>query len=117
MRRREESETQLESTQRELTKEVKENTGLLDLIISLGKEQIECNEKLDENKQAILENDGSKEKKEMVKVKQQLRDVLQIQARKIETLKTEINLYKRKGGHIYTKVTTNRRNANLNQNE
>ena len=26
-----------------------------------------------------------------------------------------INMYKRKGGHIYTKVTTNRRVANLNQ--
>ena len=117
MRRREEAETELETTQRDLTISVKENTGLLDLIISLGQEQIECNEKLDETKQAILENDDADEKKKMIREKQELREVLQIQARKIETLKTEINLYKRKGGHIYTKVTTNRRNANLNQNE
>lgn len=117
MRRREESEEELSKTQRELTKSVKENTGLLDLIIDLGQQQIECNEKLDETKQAILENDDDDEKRKMIKEKQELREVLQIQARKVETLKTEINLYKRKGGHIYTKVTTNRRNANLNQNE
>lgn len=37
-----------------------------------------------------------------------------MQAKEIDILKTEINLYKRKGGHIYTKVTTNRRVAHLN---
>ena len=41
MRKREEAEAELEGTQRELTKSVKENTGLLELIIELGKEQID----------------------------------------------------------------------------
>lgn len=117
MRKREEAEAHLESTQRELTRSVKENTVLLELIIELGKEQIDYNEKLDQTKQAILEDENADQKKQILREKQELREVLQLQSRKIETLKTEINLYKRKGGHIYTKVTTNRRNANLNQNE
>ena len=41
---------------------------------------------------------------------------LESQAKEIDILKTEINLYKKKGGHIYTKVTTNRRVAHLNDN-
>jgi hypothetical protein len=36
-------------------------------------------------------------------------ELLNLQAREIETLKTEINLFRRKGGHIYTKITANRR--------
>jgi len=47
--------------------------------------------------------------------KLKIKKLLEIQAKEIETFKTEINMYKRKGGHIYTKVTTNRRVANLNQ--
>ena len=47
--------------------------------------------------------------------KNRIKALLQTQAKEIETFKTEINMYKRKGGHIYTKVTTNRRVANLNQ--
>ena len=47
--------------------------------------------------------------------KNRIKNLLQTQAKEIETFKTEINMYKRKGGHIYTKVTTNRRVANLNQ--
>lgn len=113
MRRREEKEADLENKQRELTRSVKENTGLLELIIALGKEQIEYNEKLDQTKQATLEDEDDDQKKQIIQKKEELREVLQLQSRKIETLKTEINLYKRKGGHIYTKVTTNRRNANL----
>lgn len=43
-----------------------------------------------------------------------LKQQLESQAKEIDILKTEINLYKKKGGHIYTKVTTNRRVAHLN---
>lgn len=45
-----------------------------------------------------------------------LKSQLELQAKEIDMLKTEINLYKRKGGHIYTKVTTSRRVAHLNDN-
>ena len=110
MRKREEAEAELEQTQRELTKSVKENTGLLELIIALGKEQIEYNEKLNQTGNAILEGENEEQKKQIIREKEELREFIQMQSRKIETLKTEINLYKRKGGHIYTKVTTNRRN-------
>ena len=41
-----------------------------------------------------------------------MKELLELQAREIETLKTEISLFRRKGGHIYTTVTANRR-ANI----
>jgi len=40
----------------------------------------------------------------------ELKELLSMQAREIDTLYTEINLFKRKGGHIYTTVTANKRN-------
>jgi predicted ribosome quality control (RQC) complex YloA/Tae2 family protein len=59
-------------------------------------------------------DEDDEDKKVMLEDKQRLKNLLELQAKEIESLKTEINLYKRKGGHIYTKVTTNRRVANLN---
>lgn len=50
----------------------------------------------------------------MKELKEHFKQKLEMQAKEIDILKTEINLYKRKGGHIYTKVTTNRRVAHLN---
>lgn len=75
------------------------------------------NRKLDSTNKAIFVDEDDEDKKRSIKEKENLKRFLELQAKEIETLKTEINLYKRKGGHIYTKVTTNRRVANLNQNE
>ena len=112
----EEADTELEQTQRQLTQAIKNNTGLLNLIIKLGKDQIDYNNMLDQTKQAIHQDENEKERRNIMLEKQKLKEALEMQAKEIETLKTEINLYKRKGGHIYTKVTTNRRVANLAQN-
>jgi hypothetical protein len=112
----EDSEADLEKTQRDLTNAIKNNTNLLNLIISLGQKQLDLNKTLDSRNKAIFVDEDDDEKRNLVQEKQKLKELLELQAKEIETLKTEINLYKRKGGHIYTKVTTNRRVANLAQN-
>ena len=44
--------------------------------------------------------------------REKMKELLNLQAREIETLKTEINLFRRKGGRIYTKITA-KRGANI----
>lgn len=87
---------------------------MLNLIRTLGELLLDLNRKLESTIKAIFVDDDDEEKKNLIEEKQKLKKLLELQAKEIETLKTEINLYKRKGGHIYTKVTTNRRVANLN---
>ena len=87
------------------------------MIKDLGKKRLSLDKNLDSTNKAIFVDEDDEQKKSMLEEKKKLRELLELQAKEIETLKTEINLYKRKGGHIYTKVTTNRRVANLNQND
>jgi predicted ribosome quality control (RQC) complex YloA/Tae2 family protein len=110
----EEADSEMERTQRDLTKAIKDNTALLDMIRKLGEEQLDLNRKLDSTNKAIFVDEDDELKRNMLEEKEKLKKLLELQAKEIETLKTEINLYKKKGGHIYTKVTTNRRVANLN---
>lgn len=49
-------------------------------------------------------------KDELDKERQNLKDLIKFLAKEIEDLKTEIGLFKRKGGHIYTMVTSNKKN-------
>lgn len=111
----ENAEGELEQTQRNLTSEMKNNTNLLNLIRSLGEEELDLDKKLNDSNKAIFVDEDDEKKRHIMEEKLKIKKLLEIQAKEIETFKTEINMYKRKGGHIYTKVTTNRRVANLNQ--
>lgn len=111
----EDADGEFEQTQRELTGEMKNNTNFLNLIRQLGEEEIELDKKLDNSIKAIFVDEDDEKKRTIMEEKLKIKKLLEIQAKEIETFKTEINMYKRKGGHIYTKVTTNRRVANLNQ--
>ena len=111
----EEAQAQFESTQRELTASMKNNTMLLTMIRELGESQLDLDKKLNDSNKAIFVDEDDDKKKHILQEKLKIKKLLEIQAKEIETFKTEINMYKRKGGHIYTKVTTNRRVANLNQ--
>ena len=62
----------------------------------------------------MFSNQDEKDKRKIQMQKDLFRAQLESQTKEIDILKTEINLYKKKGGHIYTKVTTNRRVAHLN---
>ena len=108
----EEADAELEETQRQLTQQIKNNTNLLNLIRQMGEEQLDLNKKLDNTNKAIFVDEDDEEKKKNLQDKEKIKKFLELQAKEIETLKQEINLYKKKGGHIYTKVTTNRRVAN-----
>jgi predicted ribosome quality control (RQC) complex YloA/Tae2 family protein len=94
---------------------MKNNTNLLNLIRQLGEEELDLNKKLNDSNKAIFVDEDDEKKRTIMEEKLKIKKLLEIQAKEIETFKTEINMYKRKGGHIYTKVTTNRRVANLNQ--
>jgi len=113
--KKEEAEADLAATQRDLTSAITMNTNLLDMIKKLGSKQLALNRQLDStNKQIFDDNEDEEQKRDLQKKKDQYRATLEGTAQEIDILKTEINLYKKKGGHIYTKVTTNRRVAHLN---
>lgn len=111
----EDAESDFNSTQRDLTGQMKNNTNLLNLIRQLGEEELDLDKKLNDSNKAIFTDEDDGKKRHIMEEKLKIKKLLEIQAKEIETFKTEINMYKRKGGHIYTKVTTNRRVANLNQ--
>lgn len=102
----------LDIEQRRLTEEVHRNTDLLNLIIQLGKKQTEQKQTLNQTKQDIKSDENADQRKMNLEEKERYKNVLKVQAKEIETLKAEINLFKRKGGHIYTKVTSKRTNPN-----
>ena len=114
--KKEEAESDLAATQRDLTGSITMNTNLLDMIKNLGAKQLALNRQLDSNNKNIFDNEDEEEKRNLQMKKDLFRAQLESQAKEIDILKTEINLYKKKGGHIYTKVTTNRRVAHLNDN-
>jgi hypothetical protein len=108
------AEGEFDATQRKLTMEMKNNTNFLNLIRDLGETELELDRKLNDSMKAIFVDEDDEKKRHIMEEKLKIKKLLEIQAKEIETFKTEINMYKRKGGHIYTKVTTNRRVANLN---
>lgn len=114
--KKEEAEADLAGTQRNLTGSITMNTNLLDMIKMLGAKQLSLNRQLDSNNKNIFDNEDEEEKRNIQMKKDLFRAQLESQAKEIDILKTEINLYKKKGGHIYTKVTTNRRVQHLNDN-
>ena len=92
------------------------NTNLLDLIKQQGSKQLQLNKQLDSTNKQIFDNEDEEAKRNIQMKRDNFRDQLASHTKEIDILKTEINLYKKKGGHIYTKVTTNRRVAHLNDN-
>lgn len=95
-----------------LTDSVWRNTELLDIIIKNGIEMSKQRKWLDETKQEIHSDENAEQRKLAHEEKEKIKNILKVHAKEIETLKAEINLYKRKGGHIYTKVTSRRTNMN-----
>ena len=114
--KKEEAEADLAGTQRDLTGAISLNTNLLNLIKDQGSKQIDLNKQLDSTNKQLFSNQDEDDKKKTQVQKEHFRAQLESQTKEIDILKTEINLYKKKGGHIYTKVTTNRRVAHYNDN-
>ena len=73
------------------------------------------NKKLDSTNKKIFVDDDVRNRESARKYQEETKQLLELQQREIDTLKAEILLFKRKGGHIYTTVTTNRRVATYAQ--
>lgn len=98
---------------REKFREVtKMNTSLLDKRSKLFESIMKKNRNLDMGLKEIFKDEEDSKQGNITQEQESLRNVLNLQKAKIQELKTEISLFRRKGGHIYTKITANRR-ANM----
>ena len=79
-------------------------------ITELGNKETELKKKLDSTNKQLFKNYDVSKKDELEKERQNLKDLIKFLSKEIEDLKTEIGLFKRKGGHIYTMVTSNKKN-------
>jgi len=108
LNRIEEAKAQLYATQLLLNQVMEKNTKLIERRTELFDEIVKSNKKLDLGNQEIFREEDESEQEILEKEKKKMKELLELQAREIETLKTEIGLFRHKGGHIYTKITTNR---------
>merc|ERR1712157_221483 len=107
-RRIAEWEKKIDKQKKELTKFTQDNTSLMDQIVSMGYSQMQLDAALNARIANVTVNDTEPliELREMER--ERLKDLLTLQSKEIATLQAEINLFRRKGGHIYTTVTANR---------
>eukprot|EP00928_Gymnodinium_smaydae_P086447 TRINITY_DN7056_c0_g1_i3.p1 TRINITY_DN7056_c0_g1~~TRINITY_DN7056_c0_g1_i3.p1 ORF type:complete len:1947 (-),score=421.95 TRINITY_DN7056_c0_g1_i3:144-5984(-) len=101
-------EKRLERQKKDVMKITTENTSLMDQIVSMGYSQMQLDAALNARIANVTVNDTEPltECREMEREK--LKDLLALQNKEIVTLQAEINLFRKKGGHIYTTVTANR---------
>merc|ERR1712226_1025602 len=93
---------------KDLTKVTGDNTSLMEQIVKMGYSQMQLDAALNARIANVTFNDAEPliELREMEREK--LKDLLTLQSKEIATLQAEINLFRKKGGHIYTTVTANR---------
>jgi len=103
------AEVELEAKKRELNDQVKRNTELLKHIKAMGEKSTELQKKLKNANEQIFKMDNAEQRNKLIEEKNELEEKLSIQNYKIETIRKEIELFKKKGGHIYTAITANRR--------
>ena len=98
----------MEKQKKELLKITCDNTSLMEQIVSMGYSQMQLDAALNARIANVTVNDNEplNELREMER--DRCKDLLSLQSKEIATLKAEINLFRKKGGHIYTTVTANR---------
>merc|ERR1712217_120674 len=101
-------EKKIEKQKKELAKVTCDNTSLMEQIVSMGYSQMQLNAALNARIANVTVNytEPLIEMREMER--ERLKDLLNLQSKEIATLQAEINLFRKKGGHIYTTVTANR---------
>ena len=95
-----------------LNKVTERNTTLIKKRTDILSKILDLNSRLDLGNQDMFKEEDESEKDFDKQERERLKSLLELQRREIETLKTEINLFRRKGGHIYTKMSANKR-ANI----
>ncbi|CAE8657611.1 unnamed protein product [Polarella glacialis] len=98
----------IERQKKELAKSTRDNTSLMEQIVSMGYSQMQLDAALNARIANVTVNDNEplNELREMER--ERLKDLLALQSKEIATLQAEITLFRKKGGHIYTTVTANR---------
>jgi len=101
-------EKRIEKQKKELAKVTCDNTSLMEQIVSMGYSQMQLDAALNARIANVTVNDTEPliDLREMER--ERLKDLLTLQSKEIATLQAEINLFRKKGGHIYTTVTANR---------
>merc|ERR1719324_381228 len=101
-------EKKIEKQKKDLAKVTCDNTSLMEQIVSMGYSQMQLDAALNARIANVTVNDTEPliELREMER--ERLKDLLTLQNKEIATLQAEINLFRKKGGHIYTTVTANR---------
>ncbi len=61
--------------------------------------------------------DNAEQRNKLIEEKNEIEEKLNVQNYKIDTIRKEIELFRRKGGHIYTTITANRRIAGMPQGD
>merc|ERR1712183_254659 len=107
-RRLAEWEKKIEKQKKDLVKVTADNTSLMDQIVSMGYSQMQLDAALNARiaNVTVIDTEPLVELREMER--ERLKDLLALQSKEIATLQAEINLFRKKGGHIYTTVTANR---------
>lgn len=101
-------EKKIEKSKRDLNKITADNTSLMEQIVSMGYSQMQLDAALNARIANVTVNDTEPLVEVRELEREKLKDLMVMQRREISTLQAEINLFRKKGGHIYTTVTTNR---------
>ena len=112
VKRIEEAKTQLTNSREELKHVTARNTNLLDARSKLFQKIMKQNKALDVGVKDIYKTEESNKQEDFWQEEQRLQEAAELMSRKIAELKSEINLLRKKGGHVYTQITANRR-ANI----
>ena len=97
-----------ESLKRDYQEQVKKNTELLDAIKKLLTKNKESDRSLEEKNNEI--NKKKEKKYELFNVeekKEKLKEILKLLKQQMEALKKENEIFRKKGGHIYSTITSN----------
>ena len=74
----EEGQGEFDKTQRELTSEMKNNTTLLNLIRSLGEQELDLDRKLNDSNKAIFVDEDDEKKRHIMEEKLKIKKLLEI---------------------------------------
>jgi hypothetical protein len=74
----EEAQSEFDKTQRELTAEMKNNTTLLNLIRSLGEQELDLDRKLNDSNKAIFVDEDDEKKRHIMEEKLKIKKLLEI---------------------------------------
>jgi cilia- and flagella-associated protein 44 len=108
----EEAKSELAECREKFREVTKKNTMLLEARSKLFESIMKKNKQLDFGNKEIFKEEEDSKQGNITQEQLSLQSVMNLQKAKIAELKTEISLFRRKGGHIYTKITANRR-ANM----